>query len=223
MSREKKAQIIDRLQEAFSKCSIVILTDYRGLVTLDMTNLRRKLRESGSEYKVVKNTLARLAAMRAGKNDLVIVSREGKSIRFSEAQVKPTHRDTSGVRGIKLTNKDEVVSLSVVGDNQLLLVIMENGLGKKTLFSAWNRQSRGGQGVKAAQVTTKTGPIVTAQAIDGKMDTLVLTSTKGQLIKMNLAEVPTLQRQTQGVILMRVRPGEKVAAATVVASKEKTE
>ncbi len=159
----------------------------------------------------------------SGKNDLVIVSREGKSIRFSEAQVKPTHRDTSGVRGIKLTNKDEVVSLSVVGDNQLLLVIMENGLGKKTLFSAWNRQSRGGQGVKAAQVTTKTGPIVTAQAIDGKMDTLVLTSTKGQLIKMNLAEVPTLQRQTQGVILMRVRPGEKVAAATVVASKEKTE
>ncbi len=159
-----------------------------------------------------------------GKDDVIIVSRDGKSIRFSETQVKPTHRDTSGVRGVKLGKEDEVVSLNLVqNDEDKLLVVMENGLGKKTPFSAWSKQGRGGQGVKAAQVTAKTGPIVTAQAIDGKMDTLVLTSTKGQLIKMNLAEVPTLQRQTQGVILMRVRPGEKVAAATVVASKEKTE
>ncbi|MBI2330373.1 DNA gyrase subunit A [Candidatus Daviesbacteria bacterium] len=159
----------------------------------------------------------------AGKDDLIIVSRDGKSIRFSETQVKPTHRDTSGVRGVRLSGKDEVVSLNVVKNNDdELLVIMENGLGKKTKFSAWHKQGRGGQGVKAAQVTSKTGQIVTASAIDEKMDTLVLTSTKGQLIKMNLAEVPTLQRQTQGVILMRMRPGEKVAAATVVASKEKT-
>ncbi len=163
-------------------------------------------------------------AATSGKDDLIIVSRDGKSIRFSETQVKPTHRDTSGVRGIRLGKDDEVVSLNLVQSNDdKLLVIMENGLGKKTAFSAWSRQGRGGQGVKAAQVTTKTGQIVTAQAIDGKMDTLVLTSTKGQLIKMDLAEVPTLQRQTQGVILMRVRAGEKVAAATVVASKEKTE
>ncbi len=160
----------------------------------------------------------------SGKADVIIVSRNGQSIRFSETQVKPTHRDTSGVRGVKLGKDDEVVSLNlVVSNDDELLVIMENGLGKKTRFSAWNKQGRGGQGVKAAQVTAKTGPIVTAQGIDKKMDTLVLTSTKGQLIKMNLNEVPTLQRQTQGVILMRVRPGEKVAAATVVASKEKTE
>lgn len=156
-----------------------------------------------------------------GSNDAIIVSKDGKSIRFSETQVKPTHRDTSGVRGIKLGKDDGVVSLNVIQNNEdSLLVIMENGLGKKTKFSAWTKQSRGGQGVKAAQVTAKTGQIVTAQAVDGNMDTLVLTSTKGQLIKMNLAEVPTLQRQTQGVILMRVRSGEKVAAATVVASKE---
>ncbi len=162
-------------------------------------------------------------AATSGKDDLIIVSKAGKSIRFTEAQVKPTHRDTSGVRGIRLGKDDEVVSLNLVQEDAQLLVIMENGLGKKTAFSAWSRQGRGGQGVKAAQVTSKTGQIVTAQAVDGKMDTLVLTSTKGQLIKMNLAEVPTLQRQTQGVILMRVRTGEKVAAATVVSSKEKTE
>jgi len=159
----------------------------------------------------------------SGKDDLIIVSRQGKSIRFSETQVKPTHRDTSGVRGIRLSKDDEVVSINIVeNEEDALLVIMENGLGKKTLFSSWSKQGRGGQGVKAAQVTAKTGRIVTTQVVNKNTDTLVLTSTKGQLIKMDLKQVPTLQRQTQGVILMRVRVGEKVVAATVVSSKEKT-
>jgi large subunit ribosomal protein L10 len=70
MPREKKAQIIDRLQEVFSKCSIGILTDYRGLSVPEITDLRRKLKEAGIEYKVVKNTLARFAAERAGKDEL---------------------------------------------------------------------------------------------------------------------------------------------------------
>ncbi|MBI2601153.1 DNA gyrase subunit A [Candidatus Daviesbacteria bacterium] len=157
-----------------------------------------------------------------GKNDIVIVSEKGQSIRFSESQVKPTHRDTSGVRGIKLEKGNTVVSLNIIGvDEGELVVITENGLGKKTKTSSWSRQGRGGQGVKAAQITSKTGNIVTAQIVDDKMDTLVLTSNKGQIIKMDLRQVPTLQRQTQGVILMRVRDGEKVAAAAVVSTKEK--
>ena len=118
---------------------------------------------------------------------------------------------------MKLQKEDEVVSLNILGKEEgELLVIMENGLGKKTKTLAWKRQGRGGQGVKAAQVTEKTGRIVAAEILDNKKDTLVLTSNKGQLIKMDLKQVPILQRQTQGVILMRVRPGEKVAAATVV-------
>lgn len=159
-----------------------------------------------------------------GENDAIIVSHDGKSIRFSEKDVKPTHRDTSGVRGIKLGKDDEVVSLTIIGKQEgELLVVMENGLGKKTPTMAWSKQGRGGQGVKAAQITPKTGRIVTASLVDKSTDTLVLTSTKGQLIKMNLKEVPTLQRQTQGVILMRVREGEKVVAATTVSSNEKAE
>ncbi len=157
-----------------------------------------------------------------GKNDIIIVSEKGQSIRFGEAQVKPTHRDTSGVRGIKLSKDNTVVSLNIIGDVEgELIVITENGLGKKTKTGAWSKQGRGGQGVKAAQITPKTGSIVTAQVVNQAMDTLVLTSNKGQTIKMDLKQVPTLQRQTQGVILMRVRPGEKVAAAAVVSTKEK--
>lgn len=159
----------------------------------------------------------------SGKDDIILVSYHGQSIRFAETQVRPTHRDTSGVRGIMLSGVDEVVSMNLINDLESdLLVVMENGLGKKTKISSWKVQGRGGSGILAAQVTDKTGKIVTAQLVDKEDDTLVLTSNKGQLIKLNLKDVPTLQRQTQGVILMRMREGERVAAATVVSSKDKT-
>ncbi|MBI2021987.1 DNA gyrase subunit A [Candidatus Daviesbacteria bacterium] len=159
-----------------------------------------------------------------GLNDLIIVTRKGQSIRFSESQVRPTHRDTSGVRGINLSKGDEVVSMNKISDpNGELLVVMENGLGKKTKLASWKRQGRGGNGIKAAEVTTKTGTIVTADVISKEIDTLVLTSNKGQLIKLSIKDVPSLQRQTQGVILMRMRDGERVAAATTVSSKDHVE
>lgn len=158
----------------------------------------------------------------SGEDDVIIVSYKGQSIRFKESQVRPTHRDTSGVRGVMLEKEDEVVSMNLVNSNTgMLLVVMENGLGKKTPISSWKVQGRGGSGIKAAQVTDKTGKIVTAQLLDESLETLVLTSNKGQLIRLSIKDIPTLQRQTQGVILMRVRPGEKVAAATVVGKKDK--
>ncbi len=158
----------------------------------------------------------------SANDDVVIVSHRGQSIRFKESQVRPTHRDTSGVRGVMLEKQDAVVSMNLVNDpSGMLLVVMENGLGKKTPISSWKVQGRGGSGIKAAQVTDKTGNIVTAELINGNHETLVLTSNKGQLIKLSIKDIPTLQRQTQGVILMRVRAGEKVAAATVVSKKDK--
>ena len=171
-----------------------------------------------------KDDILSWVAATTGDDDLIIVSRKGQSIRFAESQVRGTHRDTSGVRGIMLSKDDEVVSMNKIEDpNDEVLVVMENGLGKKTKLNAWKRQGRGGSGIKAAQVTEKTGEIVTAEIVPKKLDTLVMTSNKGQLIKLNLNDVPTLQRQTQGVILMRMRDGEKVAAATVVSSLDKTE
>lgn len=156
-----------------------------------------------------------------GENELILVSHQGKSIRFSEKDVKPTHRDTSGVRGVKLDKSDFVVASNKIMDPKAdqLLVVMENGLGKKTSVSQWSKQGRAGSGVKAAQVTPKTGAIVAAQIVTAESYNLVLTSNKGQLIKLLIKDVPSLQRQTQGVILMRMRQGEKVAAA-VITTKE---
>jgi len=135
MSREKKTQIIDSLQEAFSKCSITILTNYRGLTTPEMTDLRRKLQKSDSEYRVVKNTLARFAAEQAGKDDLVgsfngpIAIAFGYGDIIAPARVLADYiRDPSISLSIKggflddrLLTSEEVVTLSTLPPREILL------------------------------------------------------------------------------------------------------
>ena len=135
MSKEKKAQVIDELQEAFSKCSISVLTDYRGLVTSEMTELRRKLQESGSEYKVVKNTLARFAAERAGKDNLVSSFDGPIAIAFgygdiaAPAKVLAGYISTSdgnlsikgGLLGDSLLTPEDVTTLSTLPPREILI------------------------------------------------------------------------------------------------------
>jgi len=135
MSRQKKAQIIDRLQEAFSKCSVGILTNYRGLSTPEVTILRRRLRESGTEYKVVKNTLARLAAQRAGRDDLVSSFEGPVAIAFGygditePAKILADYIRTSkaslsiegGFLGDRLLTEEDVMTLSALPSRELLI------------------------------------------------------------------------------------------------------
>lgn len=135
MSREKKAQIIDSLQEIFSKCSIGILTDYRGLSALEITSLRRRLNESGIEYKVVKNTLARFAAQRADKNELAHSFEGPTAIAFGyDNTVEPAKTLADYIRtskidlsikggflGNRLLTSEEVMALSTLPSKEILL------------------------------------------------------------------------------------------------------
>ncbi|OGD83047.1 hypothetical protein A2165_00515 [Candidatus Curtissbacteria bacterium RBG_13_40_7] len=127
-----------------------------------------------------------------------------------------------GVRGLKLKPGDELVGMDVLDKhdtNADLLVITERGIGKKTQISAWPMQLRGGVGVKVANLAEKTGNIVAAQVLTKKDEALILTSQKGQVIRTTLRSVPRLTRDTQGVIIMRLSPEDKVAAATVIKKK----
>ena len=142
MSREKKAQTIDGLQDTFSKCSIGILTDYRGLSAPEITVLRRKLRESSVEYKVVKNTLARFAGERAGKSDLVSCFEGPVAIAFGygnitePAKVLTEYIKTSqasltikgGFLGDRLLTSEEVVTLSTLPSREILLAKVLGGM-----------------------------------------------------------------------------------------------
>ncbi len=154
-----------------------------------------------------------------GKSDILIITRGGKSIKFSEDSVRPLGRATTGVRGIKIDSKDQVIGMDVIskGDNPDVLAIMENGLGKKTPVAQFPQQGRGGQGVKVAKVTDRTGSVVVAQVIPAKSEEVIITSKKGQIVKLPINQIPKLSRDTQGVILMRFsHTSDGVASATCI-------
>ncbi len=154
-----------------------------------------------------------------GSQDVILTTQEGKAIRFSEKSVRPLGRSTMGVRGIKLQKDDAVTGMDVINkdDKADLLTIMENGLGKKTSVDLFRGQTRAGQGVKVAKVTPKTGTVVFAQVVPANCNEFIMTSKKGQVVKLEIASVPRLSRDTQGVILMRFsHANDAVISATCI-------
>ncbi|HSA84158.1 MAG TPA: DNA gyrase subunit A [Patescibacteria group bacterium] len=158
-----------------------------------------------------------------GKNAVLLVTKGGKAIKFEEDSVRPLGRATMGVRGIKIDAKDQVIGMAVItkNDKSELLAIMENGLGKKTPVDQFPLQGRGGQGVKVAKVTDKTGQVVVAQVVPANAEEVIITSTKGQVVRLPIVQIPKLSRDTQGVILMRFnKDTDKVASATCIEKQE---
>ncbi len=153
------------------------------------------------------------------KNEVIIVTKNGKSIRFNEEDVFSTGRTSMGVRGIRVKDQDEVVDMDIIKNPKKtdLLVIMENGLGKSSAIPAYRLQSRGGTGVKTANITTKTGKIVGAKIIEeNSQDDLIIISKQGQVIRLNLKSIPSQGRTTQGVYLMRLKGNDKVANTSTI-------
>lgn len=166
---------------------------------------------SGDELKWVVAT--------SGRDEMFILSRKGKAIRFDENDVREMGRAAAGVRGIKLGSGDCVVEAGSVSDSakSKLLVVMENGLGKMTAVDQYRLQGRGGTGVKAAQLTAKTGDIIGGCVLmEGDDGDLLCMSKHGQTIRMRLSDIPSRGRATQGVIVMRLKARDKVASMSVV-------
>jgi DNA gyrase subunit A len=157
-----------------------------------------------------------------GKDDILLVTHTGKSIRFSETQVKATSRDTRGVKGIMLQKDDHVVDVEVIkaidkNKKQFLLTITQNGMGKMTAIAQYPHQSRAGMGLKVAIVNEKTGPIVKAFLVNDLHEDLIISSSEGQTLKTSLGSIPALARVSQGVILIRLTPNDRVVTATLTA------
>lgn len=148
-------------------------------------------------------------------DDVMLVTRKGKSIRFSEADVRSMGRTAQGVRGISLGKDDFVISGDVVHSDDTegnLFVLSENGYGKKTKLVEYKTQNRGGSGLKTANVTKKTGMLVAARVLTGEESEMVAMSQKSQVIRIDIDEIPGLGRATQGVRIMKLRSGDNVAS-----------
>ncbi|MBN1585005.1 DNA gyrase subunit A [Candidatus Uhrbacteria bacterium] len=159
-----------------------------------------------------------------GKDEVMMVTAQGQSVRFSEKDVRPMGRAASGVRGIRLKGGDRVVGMDVIspdvirGDKYDLMIVMANGFGKRTRLKEYKVQGRGGSGIRTAHITEKTGKIVEAMVVSSGEDRdLLVMSGKGQVIRLESRTVPTIGRDTQGVRIMRFKAErDTVASATLV-------
>lgn len=152
-----------------------------------------------------------------GDNHAIIVTKNAKSIHFHETDIRETGRSSRGVRGIRLKDEDYVIAMDVVRNTEdYMLTISEQGYGKLSQLSNFTIQNRGGSGIFAAKVTSKTGKLAVARIFDHPDKELLILSANGQAIRIPTKNLPVQNRQTSGVRLMKVRSGDKVATTAVV-------
>jgi len=162
------------------------------------------------------------AKLTSGNNDIVLITKEGMSLRFHEEQLRDQGRNTVGVWGIRPDKKDQVVGIALVDPNAMLLVAGENGIGKRTPFDDYRKQKRGGKGIITMKTGAKTGDVVGALTVRDS-DEMMLITTKGQMVRTRVKEIRETGRNTMGVKLMDLRKGEKLQAIAPVVSQAEEE
>ena len=148
-------------------------------------------------------------------DDVSIVTTEGQSIRFKESDIREMGRGAMGVRGIRLGKGDTVINADVIksgAKGARIMVISKNGCGKTTEAGEYKTQNRGGTGILTMKITAKTGPVISAKVITEEDSELVAMSKKSQVVRVELKEIPTLGRSTQGVRVMKLREGDSLAS-----------
>ena len=144
-----------------------------------------------------------------GDQDIFLTTREGKSIRFKESEVKPTGRVSSGIIGIRMQAGNEVVGMEIIGEGDTILTVTENGYGKRTRTEEYPTQGRGGQGVLTIKTTERNGPVVYSYQVTDQ-DQLMIITEHGKIIRLRVADISVIGRNTQGVRLINLGEGEKV-------------
>lgn len=210
----------------------ITLATRKGLVKKTAVKLYDNIRQNG----IVAITLNEgdelvWGKVTTGKDNIMLITHDGKSIRFSETEVKTSQRDTKGVKGITLKAGDYVIGVEVFRDDpevfkeHSLMIITENGMGKRTLLEQYPMQKRSGMGVKVSEITKRTGPVAAAKLISDRHDEIVISTKTGKAIKMPISKksIPTLTRPTQGVILMKLDDSDQIAAvALTLVENDKT-
>jgi DNA gyrase subunit A len=154
-----------------------------------------------------------------GKDDVFLCTKDGMSIRFSEEDARPMGRSARGVIGMSLDEGDRVISMEILNttvEGNEVLIVSENGYGKRTPVSEFRHVNRGGKGVIVMKTTDKNGAVMGARQVTPK-DDVMLVSDKGQMIRTNVAGISEQGRTAQGVRLMTVSPGEKLVSFELLA------
>lgn len=164
------------------------------------------------------------ANLTSGRADIIIAAREGKAIRFPEEKVRPIGRTGAGVRAITIEGDDRVVGMICMEPESAndILVLSENGYGKRTDLDAYRTTNRGGKGVKTMQVTEKTGKVVSIQSVSDEYDLMIITRN-GTAIRTAASDIRLAGRATQGVKVINLRAGDSIASVMAVPKSEEPE
>jgi DNA gyrase subunit A len=207
--------------KAFKEDQFLVMATRHGIVKKTVLSAFRNPRRGG----IIAITLdegdeLQTVRLTDGSKEIIIGSRHGKAIRFNEADVRPTGRGAHGVIGIRLIGDDSVVGMDIVREDATLLTITENGFGKRTRFDEYRKMNRGGQGVITIISNIRNGMVVDVKAIN-EVDELMVTTSRGIIIRVPVSDIRVQGRNTQGVKIMKVQPNDKVmAVAHVVRENE---
>ena len=208
----------------FNDTHYIAMATRNGLVKKTVLSAYSKPRKGGIYAIEIRDgdTLIE-ARITNGENDILLGTREGKSIRFSEKNIRSTGRKTMGVKGIALSSKEDyVIAMLVVKREGTILVATEKGLGKRTDVIQYRTQTRGGKGVMTMRVTEKTGKMVSIMEVVDADDLIVITD-KGVLMRQPVSHIRTIGRVTQGVKLVKLDDGAKISSISRVINDENPE
>jgi DNA gyrase subunit A len=162
------------------------------------------------------------AVLTSGSDEVLLATREGMSIRFSEDDVRPMGRAAYGVKGIELETGDEVVGMEVVREEGVLLTVTANGYGKRTELAEYRLQTRGGKGIINIKTTPRNGEVVGVKFISRDEEVMLITE-KGMIIRLSTADISTIGRATQGVRLIQLEEGDRLVSLARLAEKAEDE
>ncbi|MFM6960192.1 MAG: DNA gyrase subunit A [Schleiferiaceae bacterium] len=212
----------DLKDEEYVNSHYVVLCTVKGIIKKTTLEAYSRPRANGINAIGVRDGDTLLEArLTNGSNEIIMAVRSGKAIRFPEAKVRPMGRGASGVRAMALdTDNDEVVGMVCAASEQdSILVVSENGYGKRTLVEDYRITNRGGKGVKTLNVTDKTGDVIAIKDITDE-DDLMITTKRGIMIRMAAADLRVMGRATQGVRLINLKSGELIASVAKVPASE---
>lgn len=221
-SSGEKVNSFCQIKNLTDACGNLIMVSRKGVVKKTLISAYSRPRATGIiAIKLDENDNLIKTRQTSGRAEIVLATRKGKAIRFNETDVRTVGRSARGVRGIKLSEDDCVVGMVIQEPDQkeLLLVVSENGYGKRTDISAYRRQRRGGKGIINMKVTEKTGPVVSLLTCNNDDEIMIIT-TSGLTIRQNVKNIRRTGRAASGVRLIRLNEGDKVASAGKIISEE---
>ena len=225
--QEKVLSLIPIGKEDAALTKFLVMVTKNGIIKKTDISEFENVRRSGLiAISLRERDLLRKVCKTTGQDEIILVTKNGKSIRFKEKDTRPMGRSAAGVKGIRLEKGDEVIGMDVIqeqrakskeqrANKEYLLVVTENGYGKRTDLREYRLQKRGGTGIKTAKMTQKTGNLVFSKTLINEED-LIVISQKGQVIRTKISQVSKLSRATQGVRIMKLEEGDKVASATCI-------